>query len=199
MRHEHAVSSLRVQIAHFLPERSQIFYESIVHSKVEGSWSKMVTKGKVAKVEMALEACGKIHCSKTSNGIPCCMQAGTAPHVMNHLDDLLVSRTPLPMGLHCQTPLMFEVGFSKKMLATATDVTLSLVASMTLESPLTRLLNKCKEQNLNVAALFSKPVTLNPLLITHDSMSQTCLYLLCCILCCFFPLQLPLQCEVQVW
>ena len=87
----------------------------------------MVTKGKVAKVGMALEACGNIHGSETSNGIPCCIQAGTTPHVMNYLDDLLVPRTPLPMGLHCQTPLMFGVGLSKKLLATATNVTLSML------------------------------------------------------------------------
>ena len=37
MRHEHAVSSLRVQIACFMPERSQILYESIIDFKVEGS------------------------------------------------------------------------------------------------------------------------------------------------------------------
>ena len=64
----------------------------------------MVTKCKVVSAKMAPEACGNICGSETSNGIPCCIQAGTGPHVMNYLDDLLVPRTPLPMGLHCQTP-----------------------------------------------------------------------------------------------
>ena len=53
----------------------------------------MVTKGKVAKVGTALEAHGNICGSETSNGIPCCIQAGTALRVMNYLDyldDLLV-------------------------------------------------------------------------------------------------------------
>ena len=52
----------------------------------------MVTEGKVANVGMALEVCGNIHGSDTSNGIYFCIQAGTAPHVMNYLDDLLVPR-----------------------------------------------------------------------------------------------------------
>ena len=92
----------------------------------------MVTKGKVAKVGMALEAHGNIHGSETSNGIPCCIQAGTAPHVMNYLDDLLVPRTPLPMGLHCQTPLMSGVKLPKELLATATNVTFSMLPGGTL-------------------------------------------------------------------
>ena len=93
----------------------------------------MVTKGKVAKVGTALEAHGNICGSETSNGIPCCIQAGTALHVMNYLDDLLVPKTPLPVGLHCQTPLMFEVGLPKKLLATATDVTLSMLPGGTFD------------------------------------------------------------------
>ena len=64
----------------------------------------MVTKGKVVNVGMALEAHGNICGSETSNGVLCCIQADTTLHVMNYLDDLLVSGTPLPMGLHCQTP-----------------------------------------------------------------------------------------------
>ena len=35
--HEHAVSSLGVQIAHFMPERGQILYERVADLKVEGS------------------------------------------------------------------------------------------------------------------------------------------------------------------
>ena len=87
----------------------------------------MITKAKVANIGMVLEAQGNIHGSETSNGVPCCIQAGTAPNVMNYLDDLLVPRTPLPMGLHCQTPLMSGVKLPKELLATATDVTLSML------------------------------------------------------------------------
>ena len=93
----------------------------------------MASRGKTANVGMALEVCGNIRGSETSNGIPCCIQAGTAPHVMNYLDDLLVSRTPLPMGLCCQTPLMFEVGLPKKLLVTASDVTLSMLPGGTFD------------------------------------------------------------------
>ena len=32
--HEHAVSSLGIQIAHFMPKRSQILYESVANLKV---------------------------------------------------------------------------------------------------------------------------------------------------------------------
>ena len=92
----------------------------------------MVTKGKVANVGMALEARGNIHGSETSNGIPCCIQAGTAPHVMNYLDGLLVPRTSLPMGLHCQAPLMSGAKLPKELLATATNVTLSMLPGGTL-------------------------------------------------------------------
>ena len=87
----------------------------------------MVTKGKVVNAGMALEVHGNIHGSETSNGIPCCIQAGTAPHVMNYLDNLLVPRTPLLMGLHCQNPLMCGVKLPKEPLATVTDVTPSML------------------------------------------------------------------------
>ena len=93
----------------------------------------MVTKGKVDNVGMALEAHGNIHGSETSNGIPCCIQAGTAPHVVNYFDDLLVPRTPLPMGLHCQTSLISGLKLPKKLLATATDVALSMLPGGTLD------------------------------------------------------------------
>ena len=35
--HEHVVSSLEAQIAHFMPKRGQILYESVADFKVEGS------------------------------------------------------------------------------------------------------------------------------------------------------------------
>ena len=46
---------------------------------------------------------------------------------MNYLDDLLVSGTPLPMGLHCQTPLKSGAKLPKELMAMATDVTLSML------------------------------------------------------------------------
>ena len=92
----------------------------------------MVTKGKVVNTGMALEVHGNICGSETSNGIPCCIQAGTAPHVMNYLDNLLVPRTPLPMGLHCQNPLMCGVKLPKEPLATVTDVAPSMLPGGTL-------------------------------------------------------------------
>ena len=54
-----------------------------------------------------------------------------------------------------------------------------LVAPPALGNPLTWLLNRHEKLTLSVVALSSKPVTLNPLLITCDLMFQTCLYLLC--------------------
>ena len=59
---------------------------------------------------MAHEAHGNICCLRTSSGMPGCNQADTTLHVINYLDDLLVSRTPLPMGLHCQAPLRSGAG-----------------------------------------------------------------------------------------
>ena len=46
---------------------------------------------------------------------------------MNYLDDLLVPRTPLPMGLCCQNPLMYGVKLPKELLAKFTNVTLSML------------------------------------------------------------------------
>ena len=54
-----------------------------------------------------------------------------------------------------------------------------LVTPPALGNSLIQLLNRCKKLNLSVVALSNKPVTLNPLLITHDSLFQTHLYLLC--------------------
>ena len=88
-----------------MPEKSQTLHESVVNLKVEGSWSRMVSTGKTGSIEMALQVHENIHGSETSDGIPCCIQAGTALHVDNYLDHLWVHRTPLPMGLCCQTPL----------------------------------------------------------------------------------------------
>ena len=66
----------------------------------------MVSTGKAGSIEMALQGHGNIHGSGSNNGIPCCIQAGTAVHVDNYFDHLWVHRTPLAMGLHCQNPLV---------------------------------------------------------------------------------------------
>ena len=92
----------------------------------------MASRGKTANVGTALEVLGNIHGSETSNGVPCCIQAGTGPHVMNYLHNLLVPRTPLPMGLHCQNPLMCGVKLPKEPLATVTNVTPSMLPGGTL-------------------------------------------------------------------
>ena len=83
----------------------------------------MVYKGKVVKVRMGCKGCGKIHGSETSNGVPGCNQADTTLHVVAYLDDLLISRTPLPMGLCCQAPLRSGTEEVKDLLALATSVT----------------------------------------------------------------------------
>ena len=59
--------------------------------------------------------------------VPCGIQGGTALHVMNYLDDLLVPRNPLPMGLHCQTPWKSGAKLPKELLVTATDVTFCML------------------------------------------------------------------------
>ena len=66
---------------------------------------------------------GKICGSETSNGMPGCNQADTTLHVMAYLDDLLISMTPLPVGLHCQAPLRSGPEEVKDLLALATSVT----------------------------------------------------------------------------
>ena len=92
----------------------------------------MVSTGKAGSIEMALQARGNIRGSETSNGIPCCIQAGTALQVDNYLDYLWVCRTPLPMGLHCQNPLILGVKLSKEPLVPATDVASSMLPDDTL-------------------------------------------------------------------
>ena len=83
--------------------------------------------GKGGSVQMALQGHGNIHGSGTSNGISCCIQAGTTLHVDNYLDYLWVHRTPLPMGLHCQNPLTLGVKLSKEPLVPTTDATSSML------------------------------------------------------------------------
>ena len=92
----------------------------------------MVSMGKTGSVEMALQVHENIHGSETSNGVPCCIQAGTALHVVNYLDNLWVCRTPLPMGLHCQNPLTLGVKLPKEPLAAVTNATSSMLPGGTL-------------------------------------------------------------------
>ena len=91
----------------------------------------MVTKGKVVKVRMGHKAHGKICGSETSNGMPGCNQADTTVYVMAYLDGSLVSRTPLPMGLHCQAPLRSGAEEVKDLLAVPTSVTPYMLSSDT--------------------------------------------------------------------
>ena len=83
----------------------------------------MVHKGKVVKVTMGCKGCGKICGFEDGNGMPGCNQADPTLHVMAYLDDLLVPMTPLPMGLHCQTPPRFGIEEMKDLLAQATNTT----------------------------------------------------------------------------
>ena len=92
----------------------------------------MVSTGKTGSIKMALQVCENIHGSETSDGIPCWIEAGTALHVVNYLDNLWVHRTPLPMGLHCQNPLMLGVKLPKEPLAAVTDATSSMLPGGTL-------------------------------------------------------------------
>ena len=74
----------------------------------------MVSIGKAGSIDTALQGSGNICGSGSSNGIPCCIQAGTALHMDNYSDYLWVHRTPLPMGLHCQNPLTVGAKLSKE-------------------------------------------------------------------------------------
>ena len=94
----------------------------------------MVSTGKAGSIEMVLQSCGNIRGSETSNGIPCCIQAGTALHMDNDLDYLWVHRTPLPMGLHCQNPLTLGAKLSKEPLVPTTDATSSMLPDDTLHA-----------------------------------------------------------------
>ena len=49
--------------------------------------------GKTGSIEMALQVCENICGSDTSNGIPCCIQVGTALHVVNYLDNPWVCKS----------------------------------------------------------------------------------------------------------
>ena len=88
--------------------------------------------GKAGSIETALQGHGNICGSGASNGIPCCIQAGTVLHVDNYLDYLWVCRTPLPMGLHCQNPLTLGVKLSKEPLVPTTVATSSMLPDDTL-------------------------------------------------------------------
>ena len=91
----------------------------------------MVSMGKTGTIKMALQVHENLCGSETSDGVPC-IQAGTALHVDNYLDHLQVCRTPLPMGLHCQNPLMFGVKLPKEPLAAVTDAASGMLPSGTL-------------------------------------------------------------------
>ena len=92
----------------------------------------MVSTGKTGSVETALQVRENICGSETSDGIPCCIQAGIALHVDNYLDHLKLHRTPLPMGLHCQNPLILWVKLPKEPLAAVTNATSSMLPGGTL-------------------------------------------------------------------
>ena len=94
----------------------------------------MVSTGKAGSIETALQGCGNIHGPGSGNGVPCCIQAGTALHVDNYSDYLWVHRTPLPMGLHCQNPLTMEAKSSKEPQVPTTDAASSMLPDDTLHA-----------------------------------------------------------------
>ena len=163
----------------------------------------MITKGKVVKLRTTPEAHGNICGFETSNGMPGCNQADTALHVMNYLDGLLVSRTPLPMGLHCQAPLRYGAEVLKELLAAATKCHPLHAAwwhSWLWGNHQLNHFTDVKKLNLSVVALSSKPVTLNPLLCNPwPNVLNPLVPTMLLSICCLVPLQLPLHREVQVW
>ena len=94
----------------------------------------MVSTGKAGSIDTALQGHGNIHGSGTGNGVPCCIQAGTALHVDNYPDYLWVQRTPLPMGLHCQKPLTMGAKLSKEPQVPTTDAASSMLPDDTLHT-----------------------------------------------------------------
>ena len=93
----------------------------------------MVSTGKTGSIKMALQVHKNICGSETSNGIPYCIQAGTALHVVNYSDNLWVCRTPPNLWvLHCQNPLTLGVKLPKEPLAAVTDATSSMLPGGTL-------------------------------------------------------------------
>ena len=166
---EHAVSCQGVQIHHFMPERSQVLHESLLNLKVEGSEGKMASIGKTGSVEVALHGRGNIHGSGSNNGISFCIQAGTTEHVDNYFNYLWVHRTPLPMGLHCQNPLVIgERSFPKGHgpLPQLQSPVCCLMTYFTLQEPPTQCFHEGREANANVVAFFSR-------LVTHDLRLET--------------------------
>ena len=160
---ECAVSCQGVQIHHFMPERSQVLHESLLNFKVEGSWSKMASIGKAGSIEMALQDHGNICGSGSHNGVSCCIHAGTAEHVENYSNYLWVCRTPLPMGLHCQNPLVIGVKSHQKGHGPYPQLQTPVCCLMTpfaLQEPPPQPFHRKREANANVVAFFSKLVTL---------------------------------------
>ena len=94
----------------------------------------MVSTGKAGNVETALQDRGNICGSGSGNGVPCCIQAGTALHMDNYSDHRWVHRTPLPMGLHCQNPLTLGAKLPKEPQVPTTDATSSMLPDDTLHT-----------------------------------------------------------------
>ena len=118
----------------------------------------MTSIGKAGSIEMALQGRGNIHGSGSHDGVSCCIQAGTAEHVENYSNYLWVHRTPLPMGLHCQNPLVIGEKSSKGPRAPSTVADPSVLTPFPLQKPPTQRFHRKREANANVA-FFSRHVT----------------------------------------
>ena len=122
----------------------------------------MASIGKAGSIEMALQGHGNIRGSGSHNGVSCSIQAGTAEHVENYFYYLWVCRIPLPVGLHCQNPLVIGEKGHRPPPQLQTPVC-CLMTPFTLQEPPTQHFHGKREANANVVAFFSR-------LVTHDLM-----------------------------
>ena len=94
----------------------------------------MVSTGKAGSIETSLQGCGNICGSGSSNGIPCCIQAGTALHLDNYSDYLWVHRTPPTYGFTLSDSLTMGAKSSKEQQVPTTDATSSMLPDDTLHA-----------------------------------------------------------------
>ena len=127
---------------------------------------------RLAAIETALQDHGNIRGSGFKNGIPCYIQAGTVAHMDNYFDYSWVHRTPLPMGLHCQSPLGPGAKVTRGDHRPHPQVqppVHCLMTSFPLQKPPTQWSHGRREANPNVLAFFNRPETRDSRPKTHDS------------------------------
>ena len=136
----------------------------------------MASIGKAGSVETALQGHGNIRGSGSHHGISCSIQAATAKHLENYFNYLWVRRKPLPMGLHCQRPLVIGEKSSKGPWAPPQLQTLvcCLMTPFTLQEPPTQCFHRKREANTNVVAFFSRLETHALRLMPQDLCHEAC-------------------------